>query len=47
MKATGSMVPLVSMSATATSTSRTLHSVLGRKAKPWTHKQEVTSLQVL
>ena len=34
LKATGSMVVLVSMSATAISTSRTLHSVLGRKAKP-------------
>lgn len=36
LKATGSMVDLVSISATAISTSRTLHSVLGRKAKPWT-----------
>lgn len=34
LKATGSMLVLVSMTPTATSTSRTLHSVLGRKAKP-------------
>lgn len=36
LKATGSMVDLVSISATAISTLCTLHSVLGRKAKPWT-----------
>ena len=34
LKTTGSMVLLVSISATATSTLRTLHSVLGRKARP-------------
>lgn len=34
LKATGSTVLLVSMSPTAISTSCTLHSVLGRKAKP-------------
>lgn len=34
LKATGSMLVLVSSSPTAISTSRTLHSVLGRKAKP-------------
>lgn len=34
LKATGSMVDLVSISATAISTSCTLHWVLGRKAKP-------------
>lgn len=36
LKATGSMVDLVSISAAAISTSCTLHSVLGKKAKPWT-----------
>lgn len=39
LKATGSTDALVSISATAISTSRTLHSVLGRKAKPY--KQEI------
>lgn len=45
LKTTGSMVDLVSIRATATSTSRTLHWVLGRKAKPWGKDKRRRSLE--